>query len=231
VAGFTDVNDQTRVVATPNPNLRPETSDNLSARLAYYFEPVGVVAVNVFQNDVKDLMITNSLTAAQYGYTGPEDYSTYTFNTTTNSPGTTRIRGLEIEYAQSLSFLPGALRGLGVRASYTHNYAQIIVPGLGRHKLSGGINYALGRVSANVNALWDDDVPLNTADTSYRRHRATLDAGASFKLTAQTSVFVSARNLTNSRYITMDRFAPAPAVWRAYERYGTTWTFGVKGAF
>jgi iron complex outermembrane receptor protein len=148
-----------------------------------------------------------------------------------SSPGTTTSRGLELEYFQSLSFLPGALKGLGLRASYTHNTASEVVPGLGAHKVSGGVNYAIGRFNANVNALWDDDVPLNEAGTSYRRHRATLDASAGFRLTRRVSLFLSARNLTNSRFVTMDRFAPNPAVWRAYELYGTTWTFGVKGTY
>ena len=231
VAGFFDVNDQTRVVATPNANLQPETSDNLAARVAYYFEPVGIVAVNTYQNNVKNLMVTDSLTAAQFGYTGPDDLTGYTFNTTTNSPGTTKIRGLELEYFQSLSFLPGALKGLGLRASYTRNYAETVVPGLTPHKVSLGVNYAFRRFNATLNGLWDDDVPGNVARTSYRRHRATVDASAGVRLTHRTSLFLSARNLTNSRVITMDRFAPSPAVWRAYELYGTTWTMGVKGAF
>jgi outer membrane receptor protein involved in Fe transport len=187
--------------------------------------------VNVFENSVKNLMITNTVTAAEFGYTGPEHLSGYTFNTTTNSPGTTRIRGWELEYAQSLSFLPGALRGLGVRVSYTHNYGETVIPGLSPHKVSGGVNYAWRRFNANVNALWDDDTPSNTARTAYRRHRATLDASGGWQLTRQTSLFLSARNLTNARLVNVDRFAPSPAVWRTYELYGTNWTMGVKGTF
>lgn len=231
IAGFFNINEQTRIVSAPNINLQPETSDNLSARLAYYFEPVGIVAVNVFQNNVENLMIDNTVPAAEYGYSGPEDLTGYEIKTTTNSPGVTKIRGWELEYFQSLSFLPGALRGLGLRASYTHNYAQKVVPGLSRHKVSGGISYSYLRFSANLNALWDDDIPLAVNQTSYRRHRATLDLSAAYRITARTGVFVSARNLTNSRYVTMEHFAPNPAVWRAYELYGTTWTFGVKGTF
>ncbi len=231
VAGFFDINDLTRVVATPNLNLKPETSHNLSARFAYYFEPVGIVAVNFFQNNVKNLMLANTLTAAEFGYTGPEDLSAYEFRTTTNTAGTTKVRGWELEYFQSLSFLPGVLKGLGVRASYTHNYAETVVPEMAPHKISAGVNYSLRRFNATVNALWDDDVPLNVTETSYRRQRATLDASAGYKLTTRASLFVSARNLTNARYITMDRFAPNPAVWRAYQMYGTSWTLGIKGTY
>jgi iron complex outermembrane recepter protein len=50
------VNDDTLRVNAPNPNLTPEISENLSARLAYYFEPVGALAANFFQNTVEGLL-------------------------------------------------------------------------------------------------------------------------------------------------------------------------------
>jgi len=231
VAGFFNVNDQTRVIAAPNINLQPEYSDNLSARLAHYFEPVGIVAFNLFQNNVDGLMITNTLTAEEFGYTGPEDFSGYEFTTTANSGGMIRIRGMELEYSQSLSFLPGLLQGLGVRASYTHNSADSVVPDLARNSASAGINYSHRRFSASVNALWKDNVTANIEETAYRRHRTTLDANAGYRLTTRTSLFISARNLTNSKLITMDKFDPHPAVWRSYQVTGITFTLGVKGRF
>ena len=231
VAGFFNVNDQTRVVAAPNIKLSPEHSDNLSARLAYYFEPVGVLAFNLFENNVDGLMLIDTVSEAEFGYDGPEDYSGYQFQTTTNSAERIKIRGFEFEYFQSLSFLPGALRGLGVRASYTHNHADAVVPDLARNSVGGGINYTLRRFSANLNALWKDRVILNVDETAYRRSFITLDASAGFKLTARTSLFVSGRNLTNSKRVTIDTFVPGSEVWSNYQVTGTTWTAGVKGTF
>ena len=85
VAGVWVINDDNLTVSAPNPTLQPETSKNLAARLAYYFEPVGIVAANVYQNTVKGLFITNRLTAQEFGYDGDVDLSNYEFITTTAS--------------------------------------------------------------------------------------------------------------------------------------------------
>ena len=63
LAGVWLINDETLRVTAPNPGLLPETSDNFAVRLAYYFEPVGQLAVSFFQNEVKDLHVADELTA------------------------------------------------------------------------------------------------------------------------------------------------------------------------
>ncbi len=231
VAGFFNVNEQTLVIAAPNIGLSPEYSDNISARLAYYFEPVGILALNLYQNHVNGLMVTNTLTAEQFGYDGPEDYSAYEFQTTANSSGTTEIQGVELEYSQSLSFLPGLFKGLGIRGSYTYNSAEIVVPDMVPHSVAAGVSYGYRRLNANVNWLWKDDVAIVVDDTSYRRSFITLDASASIQLTKKMSLFFSARNLTNAKRITMDRFTPNAPVWRSYQVNGVTYTCGIKGRF
>lgn len=133
--------------------------------------------------------------------------------------------------ARSLSFLPGLWKGFGVRASYTHNRAQQTLPGLARHQVSAGLNYALRRFNATVNWLWVDNLPQTDDGTAYTRHRATLDANLGCKLSRRVTLFVSGRNLTNARDITMVHYAPEPAFWRANSLYGATYTTGVKGTF
>jgi iron complex outermembrane receptor protein len=234
VSGVLQVNDTTRIVTAPNLKLQPETSDNFAARLAYYFEPVGILAVNVYENNVKNLQLTNDLTPQQFGYAGPEDLTGYTFRVTSNVPGNTKIRGMEIEYSQSLSFLPGPLQGLGVRLSYTRNYAETVMPGLVPNKVSAGVDYSYRRFSANVNFLWDDNRWSNVEQTLYVRHRSTVDIGASYRLTSRTSAFLTARNLTDTPLINLQTFPDHPeiaAAGRVREIYGTTWTFGIKGTF
>ena len=126
-------------VSAPNPNLKPERSDNFATRLAYYFEPVGIVGLNLFQNTVKGLFQSDQLTAAQFGNTDP-DFAQYTFLTTTPSENKVVIRGLEVEYSQSLSFLPGALKGLNARLSYTRNYSSVITANMSPHGVNAGLS-------------------------------------------------------------------------------------------
>ena len=232
IAGVWQINDQTLRATAPNVSLKPETSDNLSARLAYYFEPVGLLAVSVYENSVKDLHQANELTAAEFGYDGSQgDLFNYTFVTTGNSAERVKIRGLEVEYSQSLSFLPAPLKGLAVRASYTRNYAEVLTPSMAPHGASAGLSYSWRRITASVNGKWNDNTPTNTAGTNYVRHRTTLDVNAGYRLTNRYSLFASARNLTNAAYINLQKPDARPALWSGYQVFGTTWTFGVKGVY
>jgi TonB-dependent receptor len=230
VAGVMSINDDNLTVSMPNRLLQPETSKNLSARLAYYFEPVGIVAANVYQNNVKGLFITNRLTAQEFGYNGELDLSNYEFITTTASANDVTVRGLELEYSQSLSFLPGAFRGLNVRASYTRSYASIPKTGVIPHSINGGLSYGFRGLNVYANANWRDAYPTTvTGNPRFYRHRTNIDIGGSYRISARYSVFFSARNIFNEPYVILERVGTNAPVAQFYEVNGTNWTFGVKG--
>ncbi|PTX91380.1 TonB-dependent receptor [Opitutus sp. ER46] len=232
MAGVLVIDEDSTLVTAPNPYLKPETSDNLSARLAYYFEPVGQFAVNLYQNRVKNLLVNaDDVTAEEYGYTGPLDLSGYRFSSTVNRGGTTKLNGMELEYSQSLSFLPGPLSGLNVRGTYTRSESSITNPNMAPHAASGGLNYTFRRVNLYVNTVWTDDTPTSSTGLRYRKHRASVDAGGSVRLTQKTKLFFSARNIFNEPFITLEEYPNCPAVAVNYAKFGTFWTFGVKGTF
>lgn len=230
LAGVWAIDDINQRVSAPNADLKPETSENLAARLAYYFEPVGQLSVSVYQNRVRDLHISNTLTAEQYGNTDP-DLANYEFVTTTNGVGRVFIRGLELEYSQSLSFLPQPFKRLSVRASYTRNTAEVITPNLSPHSVSGGLNYVFKRFSCNVNANWHDNYPLTVSGIGIRRHRTNMDAGASWRLSQHLTLSANVRNLLNTPWINLQSFPPNATVWTRHETTGTSWTFAVKGTY
>lgn len=231
VAGVWSVDETSLRVNAPNPNLKPEMSDNLSARLAYYFEPVGIVAANFYQNTVKGLFITSELTASEFGYSGDEDLRNYTFVTTTSGPSRTVIRGMELEYSQSLSFLPPLFRGLNARLSYTRNYAEVILPLMAGHSVKAGLSYAWRGLSLYGNLNWSDDFPTNATGTTFRRHRAVVDAGGACQLTNRVSLFFSLRNLFDAPLLNMQKTGAVPALVTSYQSMGTGITLGVRGTF
>ncbi len=230
LAGVWQINDQTLRATVPNVGLTPETSDNYALRLAYYFEPVGILGVNFFQNTVDGLHETNELTAAEFGYTDA-DLQNYTFVTTTNSAERTQIRGMELEYSQSLSFLPGYLSGLAVRGSYTRNYAETIMTSVAPHAVSLGVSYSYRRLNASLNGIWNDDRPTNTGGTSFIRQRTSVDLSAGYRISKRYRFFINARNLTNTPYISMQQPVGQSALQSGYQVFGTTWTAGVKAVF
>ena len=199
--------------------------------MAYYFEPVGQLSVSLFQNQVKDLHVQKTIPAQEFGYNGDDDLTSYRFVTTGNSDTRVQIRGMEVEYSQSLSFLPSVFKRLSFRAAYTRNYAEIITINLAPHMVSSGLNYSLGRFSTNVNWTWSDDLPLSNTGLSYRRHRTNLDLGANWRLTKSLSLGVNARNILNTPYINMQWVAPSAPVWTRNETTGVSWTFAIKGTY
>ena len=66
-------------------------------------------------------------TAQEFGYTGTE-YADFDFLTVGNDPGRIKIRSMELEYNQSLSFLGEKFKRLSVRGSYTRLYAEVSRP-------------------------------------------------------------------------------------------------------
>ena len=231
VAGVFSVDETDQTVRAPNPKLKPETSDNYTARLAYYFEPVGQLAATFTERHVKDLIINNELTAEEYGYNGSENLSNYTFITADNGTGVIRMRSMELEYSQNLAILGNAFKRLLARVSYTRIYSEDSRPGLTPHMASGGLNYTLGRFNIYGNWNWTDNVNTNVQATTYRRHRTNVDAGGSWRLSHTYSVSLSVRNITNQPYINMVRFANGMEAMNRHEIVGTTWTFAVKGTY
>ena len=231
LAGVWIIDDVPPTVTAPNPRLKPETSDNYAARLAYYFEPVGTLGVTVTERSVKDLFITDRLTAQEFGYTGDDELQTYEFITTNNSADRIKIRSMEIEYSQSLSFFGPLFRRLSIRGAYTRLYAEVTRANLTPHLASGGLNYSLNKLNAYVNWNWTDDVNTNVAGTTYRRHRANLDAGGGWRLSNTYSLSVSVRNITDTPYINMQKFVTGPTAITRSETVGQSWTFAIKGTY
>ena len=231
LSGVWIVNDTALTVTAPNPRLKPETSDNYAARVAYYFEPVGQLAATFTERRVENLFITDRLSAEEFGYAGDPEFGNYEFITFENGTGRIRIRSMELEYNQSLAALGSLFRRLSVRASYTRLYAEVPRANLTPHLASGGVNYTYNRLNLYANWNWSDDVNTNVAGTTYRRHRTNLDAGGGWRLNNTYSVSVSVRNVLDTPYINMQRFATGPTALTRHETVGQSWTVALKGNF
>lgn len=230
VAGVWLVNDSLREVTTPNIALRPETARNYAARLAYYFKRVGQLSVSVFQNDLKDIIQSSEMTAEEFGYTG-EDYKDYKFISNTNGADRVKVKSLEISYGQNLGMLGAPFKRMSVRANYTRSYADFIKSGLIPHAINGGFDYTYGRFNVYANANWTDSFPTTTTGMTMRRHRTQIDAGASVILHKNISLSVSARNLTEEPYCTLQTVPPSAATLYDYLAVGANFTVAIKATY
>ena len=231
LAGVWIVNETLRTVTAPNAALKPETSKNFTGRLAYYFEPVGLLAVTATQRNVKNIFITDTLTAQDFGYSGNDELQAYDFITTRNGRDTTRVRSFELEYNQSLGFLGSPFKRLTVRGSYTRAYAAIRTPGITPRLASGGLYYTLNRLQVYANYNWADDWLRNLQTNVYRRHRSNLDLGGSWRLNQTYQLSASVRNVLDQPWIDMQPFANGFTAMTAHQTVGVSWTFAVKGTY
>lgn len=222
-------NETALTVNVPNPNLLPERGENFTGRLAYYFEPVGSLAVTASQREIRDSVSTVEYPASEFGYENDPTYSTYRFISFGNRAGITRFRNLTVEYSQALSFLPGLLSGLNISGSYTRTYASVLRAGLVPHMAGGALSYRHKRFALGVSAKYTDDTPFSTSGRiNYRRQRTLYDLNGSFQLSAKTGVFFQMRDLFNRGEY---RYELDPSYVRENVTFGTILTFGVKGVF
>ncbi|HRE81491.1 MAG TPA: TonB-dependent receptor [Opitutaceae bacterium] len=233
LAGVWTFNEVTRVVVAPNPNLKPEVSDNYVARVAYYFEPAGSLEFLVQQIEITDQMISRRVSAADFGYADDPEYGDYEFETRLNNDSLYRYRSAELNYRQVLTFLPGVFRSTSVSLSYSRNYGNQWFPGVTPHKATFSVGWSSRRVTLRVGGVWQDDTPTTTVFGRYQRHNIKVDLTAGYRLTTRTSLFLSGRNIFNDPTLLYegDPSRNIPAALYRYGNFGVAWTAGVRGSF
>ena len=125
-----------RADARGNPQLKPTKSDNFDVSGEWYFSRVGSLTVtgfykrltNVYDvtNGVASLTGTgvpinlNSNNTGTISYTNNGVTQNVIFFGTLNNNNVVNVKGLELSYQQTFSFLPHGLDGLGVTGNYTY---------------------------------------------------------------------------------------------------------------
>jgi TonB-dependent receptor len=112
-------------ISLGNPALKPEYAWNYDLLAEHYFSAVGVLSGGLFYKDIYDFIFQRTAL-----YTGSlTQYDGYYATQYQNGPSA-HLWGAEMDYTEHLSFLPGALRGLGFDVNYTHVESKAVVPGV-----------------------------------------------------------------------------------------------------
>ncbi len=219
------VDDDARTLTDGNPDLKVSTSDNLDLSLEYYLKPLGVLSLGAFDKKIDGFYFNTASTVVG------GDYDGYRLTRTEMGRGG-KVRGLEAEWQQRLSFLPGAFSGLGLGANYTWldaNGRYPTRPGdesltfIGTAKRTGNLNlsYVRGgldlRLFYNTRGDYLSSVGARRVLDVYEKERSTLDFSSKFRVNRQTSFYVSAKNLTDAPKITYQGNASNPTAIRYYD--------------
>lgn len=222
----TNVNFDNQTISTSNPSLKPQTADNFDFGAEYYFEPAGVVSVGVFQKEIKNFIFTSGgatvPAGADNGFGG--DYAGYSLTTQYNG-GSARVRGLELNYSQQFTFLPGIFGGLGAYANYTRmetegNYGagnSIAVAPNPKGKVAGfnpetanfGVSYIRNKVTVrlqyNHRARYLTTYNVVESQLVYRIRRDTLDVKTMYQFSRRFSVYLDVNNVLSEFETGSDR--------------------------
>jgi TonB-dependent receptor len=118
-------------VQTGNPKLVPTKSDNFDILVEHYFQPLGILQAGYFYKNLTDpiypvanLIYYNGTTTCSQGSSGCQQWQAAL---SINGPNA-HIQGVEAQWEQRFSFLPGVLSGFGINANYSHTTSQISFP-------------------------------------------------------------------------------------------------------
>jgi TonB-dependent receptor len=218
-----------------NPDLKPTLSNNVDAGLEYYIRPLGVISVNGFYKDLSDYRYTLTSTGVYNGVGGA----------ILSRPINARrgeLYGVELNWQQHLSFLPGVLSGLGVFANYTYTKghasfdasfggrSRFALPGQSTHMWNASVFYERGPVNVRVaytkrSDYLDEINADNPALDLYWEGRGQLDVTGSVQLAKGINLFAEGKNLTNTPGV---RYFGQRFRTYEYEKFGYTLFGGVR---
>jgi TonB-dependent receptor len=177
----------TAITATAgNPKLKPATAWQFDLTAEWYFSRVGSLTFDLFYKDVTGFFyqsvvnrdITNNGITETVAVRSPANYS-----------GHGKVKGFELAYQQTLTFLPGPLKNLGFSGNYTYIDSQglpnsflnggspqstsTVKPGnlpleqLSKHNINAQLFYENSKVSARVAYNWRSRFLLTAADVIF----------------------------------------------------------------
>ncbi|MCP3736155.1 TonB-dependent receptor [Sphingomonas sp. RP10(2022)] len=217
-----------------NPGLDPTLSNNADAGLEYYIRPLGLIAVNGFYKDLTDYRYTVNSTGTYQGLAA-----------ILSRPVNARrgeLYGVEVNWQQQLSFLPGLLGGFGVFANYTYTQghatfdgtyggrSRFALPGQSKHMWNASVFYERGPVNLRVaytkrSDYLDEINADNPALDLYWEGRGQLDVTGSVQLMKGINLFAEGKNLTNTAGV---RYFGTRYRTYEYEKFGYTIFGGVR---
>jgi TonB-dependent receptor len=231
-------------VSAGNPNLKPTKGQNYDLLIEHYLGSVGVLSGGLFYKDLTDPIYPGSVTLLTSG-----PFAGYTQVQPINGPKAW-IYGAEVAWQQHLTFLPGALSGLGVAANYTYTDSKATFdPTTGRsgtaklqrttpNEFNFGITYDKGGLSIRGAVTYNSATIFGyqyadgaeggltgpSGDTYLFPH-TQIDAQGSYTFKNGFQIFVSALNINNEVF---GFYNGSEKWWIQREYYRPTVSVGLK---
>jgi TonB-dependent receptor len=233
-------------ITTGNPDLKPTTATGLDLALEQYLPHAGIASLGFFAKDIKNYIVSNVHQEAggqqkSGGNLGIVDIISYA-----NAP-TAHLFGFETNFVEHFSdILPGPLGGLGVSANWTWVQSKYkipvadpvtglttssrdsLLPSTSRNTANVELLYDMSGLSMTLGAYYTSKNIFGLGNTAaldvWTQERFSVDFGSQYKVTEPFSIYLNAKNLTNTAL----KFTEGPGPDRVIQRefYGVTLQFG-----
>jgi TonB-dependent receptor len=226
-----------------NPNLKPQHAWNFDFLIEKYLPAAGgVISGGVFYKKISDFIGNKD-----FIYNGPYAQFNGYYGTQPQNGGDGHLTGVEADWSQHLTFLPGILSGLGFDVNWTHVSSSVVVDTTtGRTALmlrtapdigNASITYDKGFVSARVawtyngaNITGYGDGTTTASGDNYFYAHSQFDASAILTITSNVQMQLQVLNINNAVFGFFNG-TPDHAYDIQREYYGQTFYFGLKYGF
>jgi TonB-dependent receptor len=232
-----------------NPNLKAETGDDVDVLYDHYFKTFGVLSGGYFFKHLASPPVQTNKVLTNYLPPGApsSDQGTYLATYYINA-GSAWISGVELQYLQHWSNLPGFLGGLGMNANYSYIGSQTsgiagrsdkprlledapnifnIGPTFNRGPLAMQMNINFNGASIYY-YQYTDGAPGGSSGPlgdNYNYNHTQVDAQGSYALHHGFKLLVSGLNLTNEEF---GFYYGSPKYDTQREFYHPTYSFGLS---
>jgi phosphoribosylformimino-5-aminoimidazole carboxamide ribotide isomerase len=249
--------------SSTSPSLRPFYADQIDVSFEHYFtETEGAFVVALWYKDIENLV--GSVEEKNYDYeangivlpTIPADkilddngeellWENGTYKHAENNADAGYMRGVEIGYTQTFSFLPGYLSGLGANLNFSYTESEIEQPssvpgedgalgpieGLSPRVFSGTLFYDWDdKFSARFSGRYRSDylgrqIAIGSDQSAYFQEELMFSAQMSYNFTDNLQAVISADNITDEPNIS---YFGDTARTGTIQYFGRTIYFGVN---
>ncbi len=229
-----------------NPNLKAETGDDIDVLYDHYFNTFGVISAGYFYKHL-GLPIVSTEHPVQNFQPAGGPLGTYLVTQPINA-GSAWVSGVELQYLQHWSSLPGFLGGLGMNANYSHigSQAAAIAGRSDKPRLLDnapnifniGPTYNRGRLSMDMTINYNqasifayqyaDGTPggiKGPLGDIYFFNHTQVDAQGSFAIRRGVQLVVQGLNLNNEAFGFYNGSEP---YWIQREYYHPTYAAGIR---
>ena len=198
---YTYLRDKNQDIRSGNPNLVPTYAQNFDFIASHYFSGIGIASASFFYKSLNDIIYDKVSIISSGTYAG------YKIEQMING-GDAKLYGIELNWQQELTFLPGFLSGFGIYANFTHTWAKAnlvgregFLPGQAGDIGNLALSYEMGgfksRLSYAYQGKFIKEVGIDENYDFYNSSHGQLDFTASQNILKPLDIYFEVVNITN----------------------------------